>query len=209
MRYEYIMAILHYVRDNILPDNPNFQIHYSSGEPTITPYFDEIVDFWYENKINVVLYSNWSVYNQKFTNLSRDFGAKLYASLDAGTAKTFAQIKGVDCFDKVVDNLIRFSENGGHVRLKYMLLEDINDNKKEIMAFFAIAKRMKSPKIQLCSLFEKSLESAKPKTLEMLYLFLEECYVQGFSIPLLDLLHFTHFDKNNLDKRINELWGKQ
>ena len=63
-------------------------------------------------------------------------------SLDAGTSCTFAKIKGGGWFEKVLQNLEKYSSTGGSLELKYILLEGINDNEAEINSFISIATKL-------------------------------------------------------------------
>jgi molybdenum cofactor biosynthesis enzyme MoaA len=78
---------------------------------------------------------------KKIGDLLNDQLIFLNVSLDAGTADTFAKIKGIDCFDKVIKNLEKYAAVG-NIQLKYILLEGINDNKNDIDDFVAIAERI-------------------------------------------------------------------
>ena len=69
-------------------------------------------------------------------------------SLDSGTRKTFAQIKGVDCFDKVKNNIRKYSKNG-RVVLKYIILPNVNDNIDDIKGFLSFAKEIGTDSIEI------------------------------------------------------------
>jgi hypothetical protein len=69
-------------------------------------------------------------------------------SLDAGTRETFAKIKGLDLFDKVCDNLVRYSSKGP-VRLKYIILPGLNDNEADIDGFVALCVRLKATAVDV------------------------------------------------------------
>jgi len=66
----------------------------------------------------------------------------LRTSLDSGTAETFAKVHGVDCFDRVVENLSRYAESGGEISLKYIVLDGYNCNETDVVAFVEIAKKI-------------------------------------------------------------------
>lgn len=173
----------------------------------VSPYCDEIIDFWRENKMDVILSSNWSIYNQNFADFSRDFGARLHISLDSGTPETFLKIKGVDCFDKVVDNLVRFSENGGRTIMKFLIIEGINDNKEDIIGFLTIAKRIKSHCIQLWEPFAKIEQPMNSTLFEWARFFTIECHALGLNKPVLEARYSNPDNKAKIDKLCEELWG--
>ena len=60
-------------------------------------------------------------------------------SVDAGTHETYAKVKGIDCFEKVRDNLKKYSNiDRGVVALKYIFLPNVNDNEDDIMGFIEL-----------------------------------------------------------------------
>ena len=117
----------------------------ASGEITISPYRDEVLDVIKRNSWNVDVFTNASVFSQKLADLIRAGYAKIQVSMDAGTSATFAKIKGIDCWKKVVFNLQKYAENAksaGQIELKYIFLPDINDNEADIIGFTELAKQV-------------------------------------------------------------------
>ena len=201
-RHEYVLSVMRFFQ-NV---SPNIAILYNAGEITISPYCDELINFWRENKMNVILFSNMSVYKTNLTEASCKGNISVLTSLDAGTPETFTKIKRIDCFDKVVGNLKRFSDGGGKIILKFIMLPGINDNKKDIDGFFDIAKQVNAS-IRFANDTEDFKKAVSENTLEMSIYFVNKCYERGF--PRLGL--FAHNISPNtaviLQERINELWG--
>ena len=100
--------------------------------------------------INIVteILSNGIVYNEMISKLLIDRDDSiLYISLDCGTNDTFKRMKIVDRFNDVVLNIKRYVDDlkkAGkepyQIRIKYIIFPNVNDNKKEIDAFFKICK---------------------------------------------------------------------
>lgn len=67
-------------------------------------------------------------------------------SIDAGTKKTHKQIKMVDSYDKVIENLRRYSKAQKkykkQVTTKYIIVPGINDNEQEIYAWLLLNKEL-------------------------------------------------------------------
>ena len=80
-------------------------IHFTGGEPTIVPFFLDICE--YAKDIGLVTSANTNAVKRvDTTNID-----KLKASFDVTDRKEYAEIVGVDCFDKVVENLKHYSES--------------------------------------------------------------------------------------------------
>lgn len=110
------------------------------GEITVHPRRNDI----YESisKFRNTVFTNASVFDKKLQALLELERTDLVVSVDAGTKSTYAKVKGLDLFDKVHENLKRYSSSG-IVILKYIVLPGINDNKADIDGFIALCKDCK------------------------------------------------------------------
>jgi wyosine [tRNA(Phe)-imidazoG37] synthetase (radical SAM superfamily) len=124
----------------------NTFIELASGEISVHPYREEILEAIEDYP--VWFYTNASVYNEKIAKILENENSKIMSSVDAGTRKTFYKIKGVDIFDKVCDNLKRYS-NHGFMVLKYIFLPGINDNEVDVNGFFNLCKQIKIKSVEL------------------------------------------------------------
>jgi adenine C2-methylase RlmN of 23S rRNA A2503 and tRNA A37 len=70
--------------------------------------------------------------------LSRE-GSSLFVSIDAGTESTFYRVKGRDCYNEVFENLRRYSKFG-RIDMKYILIEGVNDDRKDLDGFLELCK---------------------------------------------------------------------
>jgi len=118
-----------------------FGVGLSDGEPTLNPELNEILDLVEKQKWTCSITSNASVYNAKIASLLRQGRLSLHVSLDSGTAETFAFIKGMNLFDRVVGNLKKYgSATREHsITFKYIILDGINDNNDDIDGFLEVA----------------------------------------------------------------------
>lgn len=117
-----------------------------SGELLVHPMRDKILAA-IEN-YPVYFYTNASVFNEKVAEILSKGRSKICVSMDAGTRETFAKIKGIDIFDKVCENLRRYSEYGV-VELKYIFLPGVNDNKTDIDGFLALCQMVKVKSVSI------------------------------------------------------------
>ena len=136
---EKMLAFLRFVKDKKIIDGDT-EIHLTSGEISIHPLRDKIMAEVKDNPCTI--YTNASAYSEKIGELLSGGRSRLYPSIDAGTRETFAMIKGVDMFDRVCENLRRYSLDGS-VQLKYIMLPGLNDNEADIEGFIDLCSRLK------------------------------------------------------------------
>ena len=120
------------------------EVYMSGGEITIYPEFEALLNLLLSHlNSRIEILTNGIKYSQAIFDCFKEDKCSLIVSIDSGTKETFKNIKQVDCFDKVVDNLKKYisaSETAKeHLLLKYIIVDDFNDNKEEIKAFIDIA----------------------------------------------------------------------
>lgn len=84
--------------------------------------------------------SSGIIYSKAIENILKSANCNLKISVDSGLKNTYEKIKRVKAYEKVWNNLknyISASENNDEskVIIKYIILPNINDNKKEVNAF--------------------------------------------------------------------------
>ena len=114
-------------------------ISYNAGEITVSPYRDRILKLWKKTRWRGQILTNCVIYNQDIADLLGDELIDFNVSIDSGTRETYAKIKGADCYDKVVANLLKYSKANRRIALKYILLPGLNDNENDYNGFFRIA----------------------------------------------------------------------
>ena len=128
-----------------IPDYANagsdFVVTFANGEPLANVHFDEIADILLKCKWKMDVFSNLSLYREKFAQLLQAGQViRVICSLDAGTRETFKRIKQNDRFHYVIDNLKKYPLDKTKIQLKYIFLEGINDNTLDIDGFYEIAR---------------------------------------------------------------------
>ncbi|MCF0126584.1 MAG: radical SAM protein [Clostridia bacterium] len=92
------------------------------GEPLTHPDVKEILEYACECGFNVGLVTNGLLLN----TIEDVFGRLSFVrvSLDAGTSKTYSEVHGVDCFEKVINNIKRIvtKHSGEKLGLGYLIL---------------------------------------------------------------------------------------
>lgn len=134
------IEILH--ERGLLADDLHIDLTYA--ELLIHPKRKEIIETAAEFGETITIATNGSVFDESVYELLKSGRANLIVSLDSGTRETFAKIKGVDCFDKVVSNLRKYASAGpGAVTLKFIILDGVNDSDREINAFIDLCCELK------------------------------------------------------------------
>jgi len=141
--YEKILDALNYARTReLIATNACWQI--STGEITIHPYRDKIFDLVRDDKC--IFYTNCFKFDKDIgNNLQINSKSCIQLSIDSGTPKTWHEIKGVDNFNIVVDNLVKYRSNSsGHwqIKLKYIVLPGINDTDEDYLGIIELLKSL-------------------------------------------------------------------
>jgi len=111
------------------------------SEITVSPYKQEYFNFIRRNQCYTKFLTSGVLFSEDIANLLKnDARNSLCVSLDSGTREIYERIKRVDAFDAVVANLTKYRIFSSNITLKYIIIEDINDNENEIDSFFEIAK---------------------------------------------------------------------
>lgn len=113
---------------NILSRNCYFS--WGGGESTIFNQFDEICKLISSKGYIQYVHTNGIRFSKSLENVLHNNLGKINISLDSGTSNKYKEIKGVDRFDKVIENIKKYrlaSTNSYSVELKYIVFEKNND----------------------------------------------------------------------------------
>ena len=135
--------------------NSSSEIYVLGGEPTEHPdELNYIVRLCKEINCKLGLFSNCIIYNEDVADFIKTNNSEILCSLDCGTQKTYERVKRVKAFNRVVENLKKYSEAAkqnpnNFIRLKYIICPSYNDNIKEIKSFFKLANELEINNISL------------------------------------------------------------
>jgi pyruvate-formate lyase-activating enzyme len=115
----------------------------ADGEITVLPHRDKLLALVKEKRWHAEIYTNAIVFNKDIADLMKDNLAHINVSLDCGTPSTYRKMKCVNAFAKVIANLEKYAETGGHIILKYIMFPGFNDSFEDINGFLDIAKKLK------------------------------------------------------------------
>jgi hypothetical protein len=113
--------------------NPKGHADWSGGEPTLNPEFPEISAFLDQTGMTQTLHTNAVVFSEAVIRIVPSSLQRMYVSVDAGTRETYRRIKGLDAFDRVWQNLARYTRVGGRRIIAKMIL--LRENLNEVTEF--------------------------------------------------------------------------
>lgn len=133
----------------------NCFVSWGGGEPSILPTFDKTSEFALNIGAYQQIYTNCLRFSPAIMKVLAEERGHINVSLDSGTPETYRNIKGVDGFDKVLENLKKYRSAGkNNIVLKYIIFEQ-NNNIKEINAFLHIAKLLRINEIEFSLNFQE------------------------------------------------------
>lgn len=127
--------------DRITPDS---FIAFMGGEPTTLEEFPEIVKMLLGKGCKIEVLTNGIKYDPVISELLKAGNNSICISLDCGLKESYKRIKRVDKFNEVTENIKRYiaeaGDNSNKVKIKYIIMPRVNDNKKEIDAWLDFCK---------------------------------------------------------------------
>jgi hypothetical protein len=139
--YEKMFDALNYgLESGVIAPTATWQV--SSGEIAIHPYKERILSLVKDRR--TMFYTNCFIFDEGVANnLSKNQNSAINLSIDSGTPGTWFKVKGVDNFDIVTDNLVKYytlSTRPGQITLKYIVLPGMNDNLGDYQSVIEIMK---------------------------------------------------------------------
>jgi uncharacterized Fe-S cluster-containing radical SAM superfamily protein len=124
-------------------DTEDFIVQLANGEFSANKHCDEMINIFLGTKWRFNIVSNLSIYKEGLATLLKDGRIrKITTSLDSGTPETFKKVKQVDAFAKVVGNLRKYPLDNTVLLMKYIFLEDVNDNEADIDGYYELVKEL-------------------------------------------------------------------
>lgn len=137
------IPVLYYIKKLIKENSieKDCQIEFGGGEPVICGEFEELLNLFIDNNFkNIKIHSSGIQYSTAIERALNSDICVLIISPDAGTKDIYKKIKGVDKFDDVWNNIIKYynsqNQRKNMVIIKYIILLNTNDSKELIDSFF-------------------------------------------------------------------------
>ncbi len=122
-------------------------VSFGGGEPTLLKDFDKIINILKRNRFpKIRINSSGIKYSETLSAGLEDSSLNVCISPDAGTREKYKQIKQVDCFEKVWQNIgsyVQRAADKNDVKIKYIIIPEVNDSQKDIDDFFNMAEKYK------------------------------------------------------------------
>ena len=164
------------------------RIELVAGEITIDPDRDKLLDV--VSPYKATIYTNGIIYNEKISVIISKPRNYLNVSVDSGNRETFKRIKGIDAFNKVMENLIKYSSRGGNIELKYIRVDCVNDDEANLYDFLKLCNHVKPKKVILNHDFRD--KSSQERYVEFDMLFCNLMIENGHQISLPFSFHKKH-----------------
>ena len=135
--------------------NENTCLAIFGGECTEYPEdLNFIINFGIENNCKFEIASNGIIYNENIERLLKDYRITIRFSLDSGTKETYEKVKRVKAFERVTENIEKYSKVAAknpeaYLQLKYIICPGVNDNIDELKSFFELAKKYNAKQVIL------------------------------------------------------------
>lgn len=132
------------------------------GEPTLYSHFNEVIDCAVENGLAVGLITNGSI--RLSENILKKF-EWIRVSLDASTQEEYKALKGVDLYEKVIDNIAYYAKHCNTVGVGYVVT---SKNISQIESLVMRIRELKASYIQLRPVVDS--EELYPEGIDLSYL---------------------------------------
>lgn len=174
----------------------NSFIYYVPAEITVSPIKTQLYNFMQEHNWNfTVIKTNGIKYDRQLADFCSK-GTKVNVSLDSGTKETYEKVKGINAFDKVIENIKKYRDDGATIELKYILLENVNDSENDMDGFLSLAKELADKLVITVDMHTSLREGISPSLWKKLEIFAEK--IVASQIPV--SLHPEHLSNESLER---------
>lgn len=114
------------------------EITFQGGEPTLLPEFNDLLYLFCEHNLKIRVHSSGIKHSNAIENGIKKQLVTVVISPDTAKRETYEKIKRVPAFDKVWQNIKRYSDvkiSPQSVKVKIILIPGINDSIEEINLF--------------------------------------------------------------------------
>lgn len=140
--YNFLPILKDMIKRDIL--RPNGHVSFGGGEVTLLKEFDKLLHIFMDYGFPLTrIHSSCIKYSRAIEKGLKTGRVDLIASIDAGSKKMHETVKQVKSFDKVWKNLKRYASHQQDpfaVKVKYIVIPGLNDNKEEIELWLKKAK---------------------------------------------------------------------
>ncbi len=129
-------------------------VDFSGGEPALLKDFEKILTYLTDNNFGQIgVYTNGTVFSQKFYDLLKENKVYLMTSIDTGLCSTYKKVRGINALPVVLNNLIKYRNSGTkNLWLKYVVTDD-NRTDDDMWAFIMTMLALRPNIVKFCPQF--------------------------------------------------------
>ena len=140
--YNFLPILKDMIKRDIL--RPHGHVSFGGGEVTLLKEFDKLLNIFMDYGFPLTrIHSSCIKYSRAIEKGLKNARVDLIVSIDAGSKEMHEKVKQVKSYDKVWKNLKRYASNQRNplaVKVKYIVIPGLNDDKKEIELWLKKAK---------------------------------------------------------------------
>lgn len=114
-------------------------VTFASGEPTLSPDFEKVLMILINEGLSSIrVLTNGTIYSEAIAYGLRMKSVNVEISVDSGSSEMFRWIKGTDLYYEVWNNIEKYLKvqySPELVKIKYIIIPEINDDKDQIIRF--------------------------------------------------------------------------
>ena len=176
--YDILPAIKQLIDAGLINTNTTFI--FECGDACAHPEFDKLIYFLlnYECK-NIIVKTSGMRFCQSVADIIARNQGEVHISFDSGTRFMYEKIKKLDKFNDAIQTVKRYAAyqlpKGKRVTLSYRMLNSINDNEKELLDWFILAKDLNIHKLtfEIDDKWYNSVRHSVPKYLKDIVTFVK------------------------------------
>ena len=184
----------------------NTTIIFNCGDATIHPEFDKLLYYFINYEMKKIIINTPAMrYCESISEAIAKNIAEVIIPFDSGCPYIFEKIKGSNKFDIVISNIKRYlafeEPSEKRVILKYTILNGINDNQKELLDWFMLARDLgiKKLTIDIDKKWYNQIKDSIPQYLKELVTFIKT--MSEYNEIKIDFCDRTSFIYNTINKK--------
>ncbi len=170
--------------------NDVFSVLFATGEPTLNEKRLPLYRHCEEKGYFLDVFSNCSVLDRDLLGMARRSPVIIRKSFDAGTPETYARIKGVNRWEKMLENVRQYVQ-APYLAFnpKYLFLPGVNDNETDVENFVRLCAELKVDFVTpVFSFLDDSYESSE-QARRMFKLLVDRLAEEGIFTANVDTLY--------------------
>lgn len=133
--YDFLPIFKEIIKNNMIDKN-EVRLEFQGGSIAVWDEFKDTLKYAVDYGIkHFCFHTNALTYIPEISEVAANNDCSMSISIDSGCRETFKIIKGDDNFDIVINNITKYANAGINCSIKYILVENINDNLEELVKF--------------------------------------------------------------------------